>query len=121
MIASRQPAITEGHNQLKTGTLTQKAIENRADYNASSVGLGLGFSQSLNQPAAQNGVGKNQLGQATAGALQVPGSQLPNQHGLSTTIPIVMKAGDSVSSTTGCGSVAPPKRSSSATQRPNRP
>ncbi|MEW9906126.1 MAG: hemagglutinin repeat-containing protein [Candidatus Symbiodolus clandestinus] len=66
VMAGNEEAVKHDRIQIVAGTVTQKAIENRDDNNASSVGLGIGFSQSKNQP--QTGVGKNQLGQATTGA-----------------------------------------------------
>ena len=44
LIASNDQAIEDGVNQLTTGTLTTSDIENRAEYDASSISLGGGYS-----------------------------------------------------------------------------
>ncbi|WP_253306878.1 polymorphic toxin type 17 domain-containing protein [unidentified bacterial endosymbiont] len=106
-LKSSAKAVINNLNHWGTGTLTQSAIENRNDHDAQSISGSIGFSQhpqKPGQPALQDGgVGKNQLGQAAPGALQVPGSGLPSHHGLSATIPIVMNASGHDRSTTRSG------------------
>ncbi|MGR0116379.1 hemagglutinin repeat-containing protein [Ralstonia pseudosolanacearum] len=97
VIASTDKAVQGGLNSLTTATLTTSDIHNHADYNASSIGIGGGYSSS------GSGVGTNQKGEATAGGDKVPGSSLPSAGGFSATPPVVMGASGSGSSTTISG------------------
>ncbi|MGA3944378.1 hemagglutinin repeat-containing protein, partial [Ralstonia nicotianae] len=112
VIASTDKAVQDGVNSLTTATLTQSEIHNRAEYSASSIGIGGGYSSgggsgksddSGGKGASAGGVGTNQQGQATTGGDKVPGSNLPSSGGWSATPPIVMGASGSGSSVTGSG------------------
>ncbi|MET2528007.1 hemagglutinin repeat-containing protein [Ralstonia pseudosolanacearum] len=112
VIASTDKAVQDGVNSLTTATLTQSEIHNRAEYSASSIGIGGGYSSgggsgksddSGGKGASADGVGTNQQGQATTGGDKVPGSNLPTSGGWSATPPIVMGASGSGSSVTGSG------------------
>ncbi|WP_254616005.1 VENN motif pre-toxin domain-containing protein, partial [Cupriavidus basilensis] len=103
---------TADKNSLSTGTLTISDIENRAEYKASSVSLGGGYSQGKPMmplgggSGGGGGVGLTQGGQAATGEA-VPGTNLPtgrgNGQGASFAPPIVMAASGSASSTTASG------------------
>ncbi|MGC5953776.1 hemagglutinin repeat-containing protein [Ralstonia pseudosolanacearum] len=97
VITSTDKAVQNGANSLTTATLTTSDIQNHADYNASSIGIGGGYS------SGGSGVGKNQKGEATTGGDKVPGSTLPSAGGFSATPPVVMGASGSGSSTTVSG------------------
>jgi filamentous hemagglutinin len=111
-LASTDKAVQDGANSLTTATLTTSEIHNHADYSASSIGIGGGYSTggggmrpiggSSGSPGA-GGVGTNQQGQATTGGDKVPGSNLPSSNGFSAAPPIVMGASGSGSSTTVSG------------------
>lgn len=115
VIASTDKAVQDGLNSLTTATLTQSEIQNHADYKASSIGIGGGYSYggggmmpvgggSGGGNATAGGVGTNQQGGATTGGDKVPGSNLPaSKGGFSATMPIVMGASGSGSSVTGSG------------------
>ncbi|WP_166520632.1 hemagglutinin repeat-containing protein, partial [Xylella fastidiosa] len=92
-ITSNSTAIHNGLNSLDTGTLILQNIENRANYTATQVNLGGGYSR--------NG-GTDQQGHA-ATATQVPGTTLPNHNGLSASPPSAMTASHSSHSTTYSG------------------
>ncbi|UIX81325.1 hemagglutinin repeat-containing protein [Xylella fastidiosa subsp. sandyi] len=95
-ITSNSTAIHNGLNTLDTGTLILQDIENRANYTATQVNLGGGYSR--------NGgtVGTDQQGHA-ATATQVPGTTLPTHNGLSASPPSAMTASHSSHSTTYSG------------------
>ncbi|AAF84995.1 hemagglutinin-like secreted protein [Xylella fastidiosa 9a5c] len=95
-ITSNSTAIHNGLNSLDTGTLILQNIENHANYTATQVNLGGGYSR--------NGgtVGTDQQGHA-ATATQVPGTTLPSHNGLSASPPSAMTARDSSHSTTYSG------------------
>ena len=97
VITSTDKAVQDGLNSLATATLTTSEIQNHADYNASSIGIGGGYSSS------GSGVGTNQKGEATTGGDKVPGTTLPSAGGFSAAPPIVMGANGSGSSTTTSG------------------
>ncbi len=97
VIASTDKAVQNGANSLTTGTLTTSEIHNHADYSASSIGIGGGYS------SGGSGVGTNQKGEATSGGDKVPGTTLPSAGGFSAAPPIVMGASGSGSSTTVSG------------------
>ena len=113
MIASTEQAVQDGVNRLTTGTLTFSDIENRAEYSATSVSLGGGFSYGGGgmKEVGRNGdgpgttpagVGTDQQGKAATGG-QVPGTKLPAQGNFSATMPIAMAASGSSKSTTRSG------------------
>ena len=113
IIASTGQAVQDGANRLTTGTLSYSDIRNHANYSASSVSLGGGYSSkdfSLkpmggggDSAAPSSGVGTCQDGTATTGGDKVPGSELPAYNGWSATPPIAMMAKGSGSSTTRSG------------------
>ncbi len=115
VIASTDKAVRDGVNSLTTATLTQSEIHNRAEYSASSIGIGGGYSYGGGgmMPVGggsggggntmAGGVGTNQQGQATTGGDKVPGSNVPTSGNWSATPPIVMGASGSGSSVTGSG------------------
>jgi len=97
VIASTDAAATAGENALSTATLTQTALQNKANYSAQSVSLGGGYSTS------GGGVGKDQKGNAESGGSQTPGSTLPSLNGFSATTPVAMAASGNASSVTQSG------------------
>ncbi|MHC6085801.1 two-partner secretion domain-containing protein [Ralstonia solanacearum] len=115
VIASTDKAVQDGVNSLTTATLTQSEIHNRAEYSASSIGIGGGYSyggggmmpvgggSGGGGNTTAGGVGTNQQGQATTGGDKVPGSNVPTSGNWSATPPIVMGASGSGSSVTGSG------------------
>ncbi len=115
MIASTDKAVQDGANSLTTATLTQSEIHNRAEYSASSIGIGGGYSyggggmmpvgggSGGGGNTTAGGVGTNQQGQATTGGDKVPGSNVPTSGNWSATPPVVMGASGSGSSVTGSG------------------
>lgn len=110
-ITSTERAIADDVNRLTTATLTTSDIENHAEYRASSVGIGGGYSHSGGGTTSSDGggnptaggVGTNQQGQATTGGDKVPGSDLPASGNWSATPPMAMAASGSGSSTTVSG------------------
>lgn len=94
VITSSEKAIQDGRNTLSTATLTTREIENGAKYSGSSISLGGGYGAT---------VGKDQQGNAQAGSAQTPGTTLPSEAGVSSTLPVVIGARDSASSTTRSG------------------
>ena len=95
VIASNQTAIQNNKNKLTTGTLTTSSLKNKATFNASSTGIGLGYSTPQG-----GGVGKNQDGDATSGSSQIPGSLLSGLDGFSATPPVALSSeGDDRSTT----------------------
>ncbi|CAD18224.1 hemagglutinin repeat-containing protein [Ralstonia pseudosolanacearum] len=115
VIASTDKAVQDGVNSLTTATLTQSEIHNRAEYSASSIGIGGGYSyggggmmpvgggNGGGGNTTAGGVGTNQQGQATTGGDKVPGSNVPTSGNWSATPPVVMGASGSGSSVTGSG------------------
>ncbi|MCL1622085.1 hemagglutinin repeat-containing protein [Ralstonia pseudosolanacearum] len=115
VIASTDKAVQDGVNSLTTATLTQSEIHNRAEYSASSIGIGGGYSyggggmmpvgggSGGGGNTTAGGVGTNQQGQATTGGDKVPGSNVPTSGNWSATPPVVMGASGSGSSVTGSG------------------
>lgn len=111
-ITSSEQAVKDGLNTLTTGTLTTSDIKNHAEYKASSVSLGGGYSVGNggmkeigrygDGPGAGGGVGTNQQGQASTGG-QVPGTTLPTNGNFSATAPIALGASGKDSSTTHSG------------------
>ena len=55
-ILSSQPAMAEGRNRLSTGTLTTRDLQNKASYQASSVGVSIGMGSS-SRPTGSGGFG----------------------------------------------------------------
>ncbi|WP_306438074.1 hemagglutinin repeat-containing protein [Mycoavidus sp. SF9855] len=92
VIAGAEQAVREGRNTLMTGTLQQTDLTNQASYAASSISLGVGYSQS------GKGVGSKQSGEVTTPAHS--GNQLASRGGMSAAIPIVMSASGQAQSTT---------------------
>ena len=110
VIASSAQAVADGKNSLTTGTLTTSDLHNKAEFNASSVGIGGGYSQGSSMipigggtNTAAGGVGTDQQGNAQTGASQTPGSTLPSLNGFSATPPVAMNASGDASSTTRSG------------------
>jgi filamentous hemagglutinin len=101
VIASSGQAVADNKNRLTTQTLTQSDIKNTAEYDAQSVGVGIGYSTGKSNP-----VGRDQQGNAQTGGARVPGADLPTtgkDGGFSATPPVVMGAGGSSSSVTRSG------------------
>ena len=94
VIASSDAAVQNDRNRLTTATLTTRDIENKAEYQANSTSLGLGYS------SGGQGVGTNGQGQTATGAAQTPNSTLASLNGLSATAPVAMKAEGEAKSTT---------------------
>jgi filamentous hemagglutinin len=97
---------TADKNRLSTDTLTVNDIQNHADYSASSIGMGGGYSSGGS--SGKSGVGVNQSGEAsTAGSGAVPGTDLPTTggagEGFSFAPPMVAAASGDASSTTQSG------------------
>ncbi|UUM22179.1 hemagglutinin repeat-containing protein [Mycoavidus sp. SF9855] len=92
VIAGAEQAVRAGRNTLMTGTLQQTDLTNQASYDASSISLGVGYSQS------GKGVGSKQSGEVTTPAHS--GNQLASRGGMSAAIPIVMSASGQAQSTT---------------------
>jgi len=102
-ITSTEQAVQDGVNTLSTATLTASDITNRAEYEASSVSVGLGYTKKDDKSAAGSGVGTNQQGQAATGGDQVPGTTLPSLGNFSASPPMVMAASGDSSSVTRSG------------------
>ncbi|MGH8352192.1 MAG: hemagglutinin repeat-containing protein [Pseudomonas sp.] len=98
VIASTDKAVAEGKNQLVTGSLTTSDIRNQAEYDASAISLGGGYSFGGSDGAGS--VGKDKDGNAKAGAA---GDSLSTEGGFSATTPIALSASDEDSSTTRSG------------------
>jgi hypothetical protein len=62
VIASSDKAVADNKNNLSTQTLTQSDIKNSAEYDAQSVGVGIGYSTGKSNP-----VGRDQQGNAQTG------------------------------------------------------
>ncbi|CAB3848549.1 hemagglutinin repeat-containing protein [Achromobacter ruhlandii] len=104
-ITSSEQAVRDGLNTLTTGTLTTSDISNHAEYSASSISVGGGYSTGngdRKETGPSGGVGTNQQGQATTGG-QVPGSTLPTLGNFSASPPVVMAASGNGTSTTRSG------------------
>nr|WP_245202133.1 hemagglutinin repeat-containing protein [Herbaspirillum sp. 1130] len=101
VIASSDKAVADNKNNLSTQTLTQSDIKNSAEYDAQSVGIGIGYSTGKSNP-----VGRDQQGNTQTGGTRVPGADLPTtgkDGGFSATPPVVMGASGSSSSVTRSG------------------
>ncbi len=104
-ITSSEQAVRDGLNTLTTGTLTTSEISNHAEYSASSISVGGGYSSGngdRKEAGPGGGVGTNQQGQAATGG-QVPGSTLPTLGNFSASPPVVMAASGNGTSTTRSG------------------
>ncbi|WP_063588559.1 two-partner secretion domain-containing protein [Achromobacter ruhlandii] len=104
-ITSSEQAVRDGLNTLTTGTLTTSDISNHAEYSASSISVGGGYSSGngdRKEAGSGGGVGTNQQGQASTGG-QVPGSTLPTLGNFSASPPVVMAASGNSGSTTRSG------------------
>ncbi|WP_167401035.1 hemagglutinin repeat-containing protein [Achromobacter spanius] len=103
VISSSEQAVADGLNQLSTGTLIVKDLQNTARYKADQVALSGGYSWggSGGEEAKQGDVGTNSKGQAAGGADKVPGTSLPtNSNGMSAGMPVVVAASGNANSTT---------------------
>jgi len=97
VIASSDQAVTQGRNQLATGTLSTEDIENQAQYSASQVSLGAGFTWG-GQPSD---LGTTKDGQVAGGASKEHGSSIPtSKDGLGVGMPMVAAASGERHSTT---------------------
>ncbi|RZT38360.1 two-partner secretion domain-containing protein [Cupriavidus agavae] len=105
VITSTRQAAEDGRNRLDTATLTTSDIDNHADYKASSVSIGGGFSSkgSAGKGNDGGGVGTNQRGQAATGGDKVPGTDLPSSGGFSVAPPVAIGARGNARSTTRSG------------------
>jgi len=102
-ITSTEQAVQDGVNTLSTATLTASDITNRAEYEASSVSVGLGYAKKDDKSAAGGDVGTNQQGQVATGGDQIPGTTLPSLGNFSASPPMVMAASGDSSSVTRSG------------------
>jgi filamentous hemagglutinin len=103
VISSSEQAVANGLNQLSTGTLVVKDLQNTARYKADQVALSGGYSWggSGEGDAKKGDVGTNSKGQAAGGADKVPGTSLPtNSSGASVGLPVVVAASGNANSTT---------------------
>ncbi|MFY0480931.1 pre-toxin TG domain-containing protein [Achromobacter marplatensis] len=103
VISSSEQAVADGLNQLSTGTLIVKDLQNTARYKADQVALSGGYSWGGRGggEAKQGDVGTNSKGQAAGGADKVPGTSLPtNSDGMSAGMPVVVAASGNADSTT---------------------
>nr|WP_257722047.1 hemagglutinin repeat-containing protein [Janthinobacterium sp. B9-8] len=84
-------------NTLSTGTLTQKDINNHAEYSASSIGIGGGFSMGGTEKKPEDGKapGGDQAAASSGGKLYDAGPS-----GVTPTAPVALSAGDNGTSTT---------------------
>ncbi|MFC7422151.1 hemagglutinin repeat-containing protein [Iodobacter arcticus] len=83
-------------NTLSTGTLTQKDINNHAEYSASSVGIGGGFSLGGTEKKPEDGKAPSSDKPASSGwKMTDAGSS-----GVTATMPVALSAGDNGTSTT---------------------
>ena len=106
VISSSQQAVTDGLNHLSTGTLRVEDIRNHAEYSASQVSVGGGFSfgGGGGETAGQGGVGQDKHGNVAAGGNAKPASSVPSdKSGLSMGLPVALSASGSASSTTRSG------------------
>ncbi|WP_454669942.1 two-partner secretion domain-containing protein [Achromobacter kerstersii] len=102
LISSSEQAVAGGLNQLSTGTLIVKDLQNTARYKADQVALSGGYSWGGSGGGEEkNDVGTNSKGQAAGGAEKVPGTSLPtNSNGMSAGMPVVVAASGNADSTT---------------------
>lgn len=100
VIASTDKAAEAGRNRLKTGSLTERDIENHAEFDAFGVSLGGGFATGGGDSAK---VGTDQKGKAETGANATPGSELPKTGSISVAPPMVAGASGSERSVTRSG------------------
>ena len=106
VISSSQQAVADGLNHLSTGTLRVEDIRNHAEYSASQVSVGGGFSfgGGGGETAGQGGVGQDKHGNVAAGGNAKPASSVPSdKSGLSMGLPVALSASGSASSTTRSG------------------
>ncbi|MDR0183484.1 hemagglutinin repeat-containing protein [Lysobacter arvi] len=108
VISSSDKAVQNGLNSLTTGTLTVSDIDNHAEYDASRISMGGGYStgdggmKCMSGKCADSGVGTDQQGKAATGGQQT-NSKLPGYNGWSATVPAGMTASDDATSTTRSG------------------
>eukprot|EP00887_Chlorella_sp_A99_P004394 scaffold37.g4394.t1 len=92
--------VADGRNRLSTGTLSTEDIENKAEYSASQVSLGAGYSGD-GQPSD---LGTTKAGQAAGGASKEHGTSIPtSKDGLGVGMPLVATASGESHSTTQSG------------------
>ena len=104
VISSSQQAVADGLNHLSTGTLRVEDIRNHAEYSASQVSVGGGFSFGGGDQSSQNAVGRDKDGNVASGGQSVPGSSVPSdKSGLAMGLPVALSASGSASSTTRSG------------------
>ena len=97
VIASSDQAVTQGRNQLATGTLSAQDIENQAQYSAHQVSLGVGFSGG----GQASDLGTTQDGQVAGGATKEHGTSIAtSKNGLGVGMPMVAAASGEARSTT---------------------
>ncbi|WP_246182668.1 hemagglutinin repeat-containing protein [Pandoraea pneumonica] len=100
VIASTDKAAESNRNRLKTGSLTERDIENHAEYDAFGVSLGGGVSTGGGDSAK---VGTDQKGHAETGAKAIPGSELPKTGPVSVAPPTAVAASGNATSVTRSG------------------
>ncbi|WEX94598.1 hemagglutinin repeat-containing protein [Achromobacter sp. SS2-2022] len=103
VVSSSDQAVADGLNELSTGTLVVKDLQNMARYKADQVALSGGYSWggSGEGDAKKGDVGTNSKGQAAGGADKVPGTSLPtSSNGASAGMPVVVAASGNANSTT---------------------
>ncbi|VFR68830.1 Putative large exoprotein involved in heme utilization or adhesion of ShlA/HecA/FhaA family [plant metagenome] len=101
VISSSQQAVADGLNHLSTGTLRVEDIRNHAEYSASQVSVGGGFSfgGGGGESAGQGGVGQDKHGNVAAGGNAKPASSVPSdKSGLPMGLPVALSARGSASS-----------------------
>ncbi|BBE09073.1 Uncharacterized protein MCB1EB_0912 [Mycoavidus cysteinexigens] len=84
VIAGSDQAVREGRNTLTTATLQISDLTNQANYDATSISLGAGYSKN------GKGVGSKQSGEVTTPAHS--GNQLASRGGITPAIPLVIGA-----------------------------
>ncbi|MDW5415711.1 hemagglutinin repeat-containing protein [Iodobacter sp. CM08] len=88
-------ASKSADNTLSTGTLTQKEINNHAEYSASSIGIGGGFSMGGTEKKPDDGKSGDQAAAPSGSKLYDAGPS-----GVTATMPVALSAGDNGTSTT---------------------
>jgi len=97
VIASSDQAVADRRNRLSTGTLATEDIENKAEYSASQVSLGAGFSWG----GQKSDLGTTKDGQVAGGATKEHGTSIAtSKDGLGVGMPMVAAASGESHSTT---------------------
>ena len=95
-VASNDLALADGRNRLSTGTLETRDIKNQANYQASQVALGAGYSGG----GQASDLGTTQDGQVAGGATKQHGTSVPTlSNGLGVGPPLVAAASGEARST----------------------